>query len=638
MLFLKNSFHFKTSNFIFILMLIFSILVILPPPVLASNYSINVSKNSDRSNTIPLESSNLAGLLYIQVMDDTNIDQVNFYLDSNTGTPYQTENIAPYDMSGTNNDGSARSLNTMELVDGSHYIHASIVLKDGSIVESTAYFNIINSSFLVISQNPDRSNSVPLESNFLTDLAYIQVLDDTNIDQVNFYLDSSTGTPYQTENIAPYDLSGTNDDGSARPLNTTELLDGSHYIFASIVLSDGSEITDTAYFNVNNPPPSNDYVLLDVHINGQGVIKELNSGLECRESNCSFKFEAGTLVHLNATPTNKTDEFSAWEGICEGKNDCIFSIDYDNTVTALFNEQVQDTQSKSSPSFSLVFNNNSDRGNPLLLQTDNLSGLVYIELLSSIQIKDVAFFLDSSPDSTSNARQIERLAPYDFSGTNSSNAPNPFDTETVSDGGHTIFALITLEDGTKVTTSSDFYILNINSDTSDSISDTSNSISDTSNSISDTSNSISDTSNSISDTSNSISDTSNSISDTSDSNSDTSDSNSDTLDSISDTSDSNNYSSYTGQTTISWSAPTERENGMDLLQSEITKYVIYYGSQSRVYTDSIEVTEKINNALPISVLVDHLEPGLVYYFSGITVDSSGLRSKMSNEVSKEIPR
>ena len=488
MLFLKNSFHFKTSNFIFILMLIFSILVILPPPVLASNYSINVSKNSDRSNTIPLESSNLAGLLYIQVMDDTNIDQVNFYLDS------------------------------------------------------------------------------------------------------------STGTPYQTENIAPYDLSGTNDDGSAKPLNTTELLDGSHYIFASIVLSDGSEITDTAYFNVNNPPPSNDYVLLDVHINGQGVIKELNSGLECRESNCSFKFEAGTLVHLNATPTNKTDEFSAWEGICEGKNDCIFSIDYDNTVTALFNEQVQDTQSKSSPSFSLVFNNNSDRGNPLLLQTDNLSGLVYIELLSSIQIKDVAFFLDSSPDSTSNARQIERLAPYDFSGTNSSNAPNPFDTETVSDGGHTIFALITLEDGTKVTTSSDFYILNINSDTSDSISDTSNSISDTS------------------------------------------DSNRDTLDSTSDTSDSNNYSSYTGQTTISWSAPTERENGMDLLQSEITKYVIYYGSQSRVYTDSIEVTEKINNALPISVLVDHLEPGLVYYFSGITVDSSGLRSKMSNEVSKEIPR
>ena len=140
---------------------------------------------------------------------------------------------------------------------------------------------------------------------------------------------------------------------------------------------------------------------------------------------------------------------------------------------------------------------------------------------------------------------------------------------------HTVFAVITHNDNTTTTVSSDFYILNTSSDIPDDNSDTP---------------------------------------------------------------DDNNEPTLTGQTTISWSAPTERESGDNLSQSEITKYVIYYGTQSRVYTGSIEITEKINNVLPTSVLVENLEQGIVYYFSGVTGDSSGLNSKQSNEISKLIPQ
>jgi len=101
-------------------------------------------------------------------------------------------------------------------------------------------------------------------------------------------------------------------------------------------------------------------------------------------------------------------------------------------------------------------------------------------------------------------------------------------------------------------------------------------------------------------------------------------------------SSTNDDSSYAERTLISWSAPTKRENGFELLQSEIVQYVIYFGTQSKVYTDSITITGKSNIVLPTSVFVDNLEPGIVYYFSGITVDSNGLRSALSNEVSRLI--
>ena len=370
---------------------------------------------------------------------------------------------------------------------------------------------------IIVSDNSKRSNSVLLEASNLTGLVYIQVMNDPSIDQVKFYLDSNSGPAYRIERIAPYDMEGSYGRRRAKAFNTNKLPDGSHYINASIVLKDGSVITETAYFIIDNALSSIDNVSTDSQ--------------------------------------NSDPNFS------------------------------QSSLNVTSSSFTFVVNVKSKRSDRYPLQSSILSGNTYIELLSDIQIKQVAFYLDSSPSSARPARHIERKAPYDFSGNNFFNVSGPFNTNSVPDGAHTIFALITLDDDTKVTAKTDFYIRNTSSDalTKDAPSYSDQNVIDTS-------------------------------------------SNSSTNDDF----------SYAGRTLINWSAPTKRENGFELLQSEIVQYVIYFGTQSKVYTDSITITEKSNNVLPTSVFVDNLEPGIVYYFSGITVDSNGLRSALSNEVSRLI--
>ena len=101
-------------------------------------------------------------------------------------------------------------------------------------------------------------------------------------------------------------------------------------------------------------------------------------------------------------------------------------------------------------------------------------------------------------------------------------------------------------------------------------------------------------------------------------------------------SDKSNEDTSSDKNTISWVAPTERENGDRISQYELKKYIIYYGTRSKAYTGYIEISKKINNILPISISVDHLEPNVIYYFSGLTVDSKEIRSGMSNEISKLI--
>ena len=101
-------------------------------------------------------------------------------------------------------------------------------------------------------------------------------------------------------------------------------------------------------------------------------------------------------------------------------------------------------------------------------------------------------------------------------------------------------------------------------------------------------------------------------------------------------SDKSDEDTPSDKNTISWFAPSERENGDNISPYELKKYIIYYGTSSKVYTGYIEISNKINNMLPTSISVDHLEPNVIYYFSGLTVDSNEIRSVMSNEISKLI--
>ncbi len=611
----------------------------------SSNYSILVSDNTDRSSPEDLQLNTVSGNAYILVREDPSIKQVNFYLDTTTGTPYRTENNAPYDMSGPNRNGTANAFDTTTLNDGSHFVYAAIVLTNGSVIKLKAFFTVKNStapieyitldisvkgpgsvsqantklcqtdscsfrlpkgtmlnltatpldsethaflgwqglcdgtgscvrlidtdqaiaaSFielspdtpisaapqknieLALSPNPDRLNPMPLEASTLSGLAYIFVTADPGIKQVNFYLDTTTGTPYRTENNAPYDISGGNSDGAAIGLDTTTLSDGNHFVYAAVALIDGSVITLKASFKVENTS-SIEYVTLDISINGSGSVFQANTKL-CQTATCSFRLPKGTMLNLTAAPLDsETHAFSGWQGLCEGTGDCIHTINTDQAITASFTAIYQ----KPKEPFTLVVSQNQDRSNPALLESSRLSGLNYIELQSTIKIKQVAFFLNSNADLQNTPLKIENNAPYDFLGSDGNGNAKSFDTSTLPDGSHYISALITLEDDTEVSVRSGF-----------------------------------NTSNTI-------------------------------------------------KNSISWSPPEKRASGATLTENEITKYIIYYGKSSRSYTGSIEVSQRdSNNRLPTNVSINHLDPGITYYFAGVTVDSKGLTSALSNEISK----
>ena len=77
---------------------------------------------------------------------------------------------------------------------------------------------------------------------------------------------------------------------------------------------------------------------------------------------------------------------------------------------------------------------------------------------------------------------------------------------------------------------------------------------------------------------------------------------------------------------VSWAAPTQREDGSDLNPGEITTYRIYYGAAtSQGYDDTIEV-----NAVSSSTTISGLAQGN-YKVAVSAVDTNGIESDLSGE-------
>ena len=65
--------------------------------------------------------------------------------------------------------------------------------------------------------------------------------------------------------------------------------------------------------------------------------------------------------------------------------------------------------------------------------------------------------------------------------------------------------------------------------------------------------------------------------------------------------------------------------------TDLAGYKIYYGNESGYYHTSIQ----IDNPGVVIYVVENLTPG-TYYFVSTAINSSGLESRFSNEVSKRI--
>jgi len=100
--------------------------------------------------------------------------------------------------------------------------------------------------------------------------------------------------------------------------------------------------------------------------------------------------------------------------------------------------------------------------------------------------------------------------------------------------------------------------------------------------------------------------------------------------SVSDASSSSSSSAATADSvTLSWSAPTENTNGSAL--TNLSGYVIYYGTSPSAMTQTID----INTVGMLTYVVDNLSAGS-WYFQIVAVNAAGVQSSPSATVNVNI--
>lgn len=78
---------------------------------------------------------------------------------------------------------------------------------------------------------------------------------------------------------------------------------------------------------------------------------------------------------------------------------------------------------------------------------------------------------------------------------------------------------------------------------------------------------------------------------------------------------------------LSWVAPSAREDGTGMSLSEIAGFRVYYGAQPGDYSDTIEINDHTVVQLALASI-----PAGTYYVAISTVDTGGRESALSSEV------
>jgi hypothetical protein len=101
----------------------------------AENIVLFASNNPDRSSAKPLDDSTVTGPVYIFSGPDEGVARVQFWLDASITSPAtKTENIGPFDFSGTGPGGIALASDSNTLSTGvTHTIIAQATMVDGSV-------------------------------------------------------------------------------------------------------------------------------------------------------------------------------------------------------------------------------------------------------------------------------------------------------------------------------------------------------------------------------------------------------------------------------------------------------------------------------------------------------------------------
>lgn len=109
-------------------------------------YDILVSTSADRSSATGLQGASVSGDIFAFVPTQSNITRVEFYINNpqQSGSPSQTERLAPFDMAGTAANNAALPFDTTSLSDGNHTVTVKVVTSNSGTHVVTVFFTVAN--------------------------------------------------------------------------------------------------------------------------------------------------------------------------------------------------------------------------------------------------------------------------------------------------------------------------------------------------------------------------------------------------------------------------------------------------------------------------------------------------------------
>jgi len=315
---------------------------------------------------------------------------------------------------------------------------------------------------LLASSSTDRSGAISLAGATLSGSTCIFLSPESGVTGVSFYIDNPTrsGAPFHTEGGAPWDLVG----GSATqatPLDTTALTDGAHTITAAVTLQTGTVLVVDAGFLISNGPPALAFspATLSLALDADSSSSRTVSLVSTDGSSPSPAISSDSSW-LSATPVGG----GAPGEIAIAVDTALLAAgSYIGNVTATAAGLVPGTLTVTlvvlvDGNYDILYSASPNRSNAADLSDKNVFGSIYAFVSPTTGVSRVDFYIDD-PTASGVIHKTENTAPYDLEGGTVA-AALPFSTAQLSDGLHSITAVVTLAGGGSETVVAPFTVAN----------------------------------------------------------------------------------------------------------------------------------------------------------------------------------
>jgi hypothetical protein len=304
---------------------------------------------------------------------------------------------------------------------------------------------------LMVSQSNTRSNAVALDGQTVSGRIYPFTAPDADVDEVRFYVDdpARSRTPYRVEGSAPFDLAG-GTATTANPYDTLNLPDGQHTITAALRRFSGAIEVVTAEFRVANVTRRLTFAptALSLTAPAPGATVTGSASLQASDGGAPSVSVSDNAAWLTVSPASGTAPATvsltaASAGLPPGTHTATVTATASGYTAATLS--VTFTVPGASGGTQLLMSTSANRSSPVPLDGRTVSGPVYIFTGPDDGVAGVRFHVDD-PSLARAPYRIEDNAPFDLAGGTATLA-RAFNTTSLSNGDHTITAVLARADG-----------------------------------------------------------------------------------------------------------------------------------------------------------------------------------------------